>query len=104
MIKLRIVNQTEEGRKFNGLEVYLNVLEKGGTLCSECGEEDSSILHRTFEAARIRRGAVNLRLDSGFVREVIRFIHSKMGNDRALCLDCFELMVDDNLGGFAPAD
>ena len=102
MIKVKIVSQLE--KRFNGLIVYLNVLEDEGERCSECGEDDSVVLKRSFEVAKITRGAVVLRLDTHYSREVWRFVRDKMRHDRILCLDCFEEIVDDELGGFEPAD
>jgi len=102
MIKVKIVRQLE--KMFNGLTVFIDVEESDGTECVACHEPGQSCITRRFNVAKILRGAVPLRLDSHFSREVQTFVRRKMGEGKSLCLDCFEKRVDDKLGGFEPAN
>ena len=105
MIRVTIVRREDKVEKqFNGLDVFLNVLEGDRKVCARCKRDDVSAITRSFEVVKIVRGCVPLRIDSHFAREVQTFVRQQMGHGRCLCLDCFERLTDESIGGFAPAD
>lgn len=102
MIKVKIRDQRE--KEFNGLEVFLNVVEEGAAKCDGCKRDGESAIKRTFEIARAQRGAVSLRPDTDFFHEVERFVLAKMGSGRSLCFECFDGLVEDAFGGYGSVD
>jgi len=105
MIRVRIVKRVDKVEKqFNGLDVFVNILEDDGRACERCKRDDVSAIRRSFEVAKIMRGCVPLRIDSHFAREVQTFVRKKMGHGRCLCLNCFERLTDESIGGFEPAE
>jgi len=104
MIRVKIVRRVDKVEKqFNGLDVFLEVLEGDGTVCARCGRDDVFAIKRSLTVAKLMRGCVPLRIDSHFAREVQAFVREKMDHGHSLCLSCFEKLVDNTLGGFEPA-
>jgi hypothetical protein len=104
MIKVKIGGQVLEGKKFNGLEVFLDVTESDGEKCDQCKRDGEPVIMREFEIVKMRRGAVQLQMHTHFFREVAKFINERMGHGHSLCHDCFEKRMDDKLGGYESAD
>lgn len=105
MIRVKIVGRKDKLEKqFNGLDVFLDVLEDDGKECAQCKRSDVFVIKRSFKIVKIVRGCVPLRVDTHFSRQVLHYVRERMGHDQSLCLSCYEKMADDNLGGFEPAD
>ena len=92
-----IIKDCDE-KELNGLRVFFNIIgenvEKNCAICKEPGDG----VRRQFNIVRVKRGAVDLRLERPIIKKVEVHIRKIFCHGKVLCFNCFEdFLAEENL-------